>query len=408
MLREVIRERYARLFARLYTRFRNIELVEDALQDAAEKAAARWDRTPPADPAAWLYVAARNRIVDMLRAGGKVSEELPETGAPSQEIEALEAGRTLDEQLRLMCMCCHPALAERAQVLLTLKLVAGLTVDEIAAALLMKPKTVAQTLTRSKAKIARAGIPFEVADESHLAERIATIQRVLYLLFNEGYHSNSEQPGPLRVDLCVEAIRLARLLVAIERDIAESTSLLCLMLYQHSRSAARESPDGQPILLADQDRSRWDRTAIEEADRLLERVVATIHAGRGGRYAIQAAIAREHAHAASFDRSDWRQICQLYSELYLLQPDPIVLLAWLGAESYRSSPALALELIERHGLEQHLQTYRWFYSTRAELQKRTGDLSGAARDLRRAIELSKNRGELKFLQRRLGELADNS
>ncbi len=402
-LRTLVREHYSRLFASLYGQFRDIDAVEDALQDAFERAMRRWVSDRPRDPAAWLYTVARNRILDAKKKDGRTVGELPARGAPAPEIEALEEGRTLDEQLRLMCLCCHPALAERGQVMLTLRLVAGLTTEEIASALVMKPKTVGQTLTRSKTKIKLAGIPFEVPDESSLGERLGAVQKILYLLFNEGYHSNSDH-SLYRVDLCKEAIRLARILVDLRLDNRESLALLCLMLYQHSRSASRSTSDGRPILLSLQDRSLWNRTMIDEADRLYDRAISGIDSDLAGPYAFQAAIAREHAHSTSFDRSDWRRICRLYAELYLHKPDPIVLLAWLVAESYRTSASRALELMELHRLREHLSEYRWFYSTRGELRSRSGDTEGASADLRHALSLTRNPGERLFLEDRIRAL----
>ena len=399
-LRGIVREHYARIFASLYGRFRDIDVVEDALQDAFERAMRTWDDHRPHDPAAWLFTVARNRILDVKKKDGRTVGEVPERGEPSREIEALEEGRTLDEQLRLMCLCCHPALAERGQVMLTLKLVAGLSTEEIASALVMKPKTVGQTLTRSKTKIKLAGIPFDVPDESSLGERLGAVQKILYLLFNEGYHSNSDH-SLYRIDLCKEAIRLTRILVDLRLDNRESVALLCLMLYQHSRSASRSTTDGRPILLAGQDRTLWNRAMIAEADSLYDRTISGANSDIVGLYTLQAAIAREHAHSPTFEASDWPRICRIYAELYLHKPDPIVLLAWLVAESYRSSPRQALGLMGLHRLEEHLSEYRWFYSTRGELRLRSNDAAGAHGDFRRALSLTRNPGERRFLEERL-------
>lgn len=402
-LKETVKNHYSRLFASLYRQFRDIDLVEDGLQDAFERALRRWADKAPTDPAAWLYTTARNRIIDAARKSGRIVGEVPERGSAAPEIVAFEEGRTLDEQLRLICLCCHPSLSERSQVLLTLKLVAGLTTEEIAAGLVMKPKSVGQALTRSKAKIKLAGIPFAIPDESHLNDRLEAIHKILYLVYNEGYHSNSEH-SLYRVDLCREAIRLTRLLVALHQGHRETVALLCLMLFTHARARSRSTPDGQPVLLSDQNRLLWDREMISEAEGLYQDTVSAGPDSRAGPFAFQAAIAREHARAPRFDRSDWRRICGLYSELYLLRPDPIVLLAWLGAESYRSSPAQALKLMESHRLETHLEEYRWFYSTRGELRSRSGDETGARSDFEHALSLTRNPGERRFLEGRLRRL----
>ena len=402
-IRRVVKEHYSTLFSTLYSRFRDIDLVEDGLQDTFEKALVKWQDDPPRDPAAWLYIAAKNRILDILKKNNRFTNLVLEEGEYDLNIEAMEEGRVLDEQFRLMCMCCHPSLAERVQVLLTLKLVAGLTTEEIAAALVMKPKTIGQSITRAKAKIKLAGIPFKTPDQSHLTERLVVIQKILYLLFNEGYHSNSEH-SLYRIDLCKEAIRLSELLVSLHSDDNESEALLCLMLYQHSRSSARSTADGQPVLLKDQNRTLWNRKMIRRADVFINRIRINIRNNRAGPYAFQAAIAAEHAHAETFENNNWHHICWLYSELFLLKPDPIILLSWLGAESYRSSPAHALELMERHRLEQHLKDYRWFYSSRGELYSKSGETDKAVADLEHALSLTRNPGERRFLERRLKEL----
>ena len=402
-IRRVVKEHYSSLFSTLYARFRDIDLVEDGLQDTFEKALVKWSEDPPSEPAAWLYTAAKNRILDILKKSNRFPDVVPEHGAYDSSIQAMEEDRVLDEQFRLMCMCCHPALAERVQVLLTLKLVAGLAVEEIAAVLVMKPKTVGQTITRAKAKIKLAGIPFKTPNESDLFDRLAVIQKILFLLFNEGYHSNSEH-SLYRIDLCKEAIRLGELLVSLHFDGAESEALLCLMLYQHSRSSARSTVDGQPVLLKDQNRSLWNQEMIRAANIYINNIRINIQNKQAGPYAFQAAIASEYAHAETFEESNWHHICWLYSELFLLKPDPIILLSWLIAESYRSSPAHALELMERHYLEGHLKDYRWFYSSRGELHSKAGDADKAILDLEHALSITRNPGERRFLEKRIKEV----
>jgi RNA polymerase sigma-70 factor, ECF subfamily len=309
---------------------------------------------------------------------------------------------SLDEQLRLMCFCCHPALTERVQILLTLKLVGGLATDEIAAALVMKPKTVGQALTRAKEKIKRAGIPFHTPDHSHLPERIEAIRAIIYLLFNEGYHSNSEH-SLYRFDLCNEAIRLIRLLYSINRHDHDSASLLALLLFQNSRSKARSSMEGEPILLKDQNRKLWNTGMIDEACGIFDRLLKNMP-DPPGQYFFQAAIAREYAIAPSFEESNWTKICHIFAELYYLKPDPIVLLSWVTAESYRSNPETALNLMESFNLQHFLKDYRWFYSARGELQAQTGKYESAMEDIAKALALTQNPGEKRLLERRMREI----
>jgi RNA polymerase sigma-70 factor (ECF subfamily) len=401
-LREIFKDSYSNLFASLYTRFPDIDLVEDGIQDAFEKALSKWE-DPPRDPSAWLYVTAKNRILDLLKRKSREAVEFQEesSGGAVRDIEIDE----MDQQLRLMCFCCHPALAERVQILLTLKLVVGLTTEEIAAALVMKSKTVGQSLTRAKRKIAKAGIPFQTPDMLDLSARIPSIQGIIYLMFNEGYHSNSEH-SLYRVDLCNEAIRLARILCDINGPNAESSSLLALMLFQHSRSRARSDSSGEPVLLADQNRKLWDSGMIGEAGEILEGVVRGME-GPPGRYLFQAAIAQKYAVAPSFEESDWAGICRIYAEYYYSYPDPIVLLSWITAESYRSDARTALGIMAETRLESHLRDYRWFYSTRAELLAKIGEHRKAVADLEKSLSLTANPGEKRMLMRRISELSDD-
>ncbi len=377
--------------------------MEDALQDAFERALHNWSGGSPRNPRGWLYTVAKNRILDALHSRKRLGEELPETAASDSRISDLEEGRTLDDQLRLICLCCHPSLATRPQTLLTLKLVAGLTVNEIAAAFVMKPKTVGQALTRAKTKIRLAGIPYDIPDEGHLKGRLGTVRNVLYLTFNEGYHSNSDH-SLYRVDLCREAIRLARLLTAIYPGDTESVGLLALMLYQHARSPARSTSDGRPVLLEHQNRGLWNMPMIQEADGHYRRLASKRIDHSEGWYILHAAIAREHARAETFSATDWWRICTLYSELYIRKPDPVVLLAWIGAESYRTSPEAALDLMEVHHLEAHLTGYRWFYSTRAELRRRAGRSLQARSDFEKALTMTPNPGERRYLEDRIANL----
>jgi RNA polymerase sigma-70 factor (ECF subfamily) len=400
LLREIYKQSYSRLFASLYQRFNDFELVEDGIQDAFEKAMVKW-RDPPDNPAAWLYTAAKNRILDQIKRPGRDAAMFDEQFHGNSG-EYLPAEVQLDEQLRLMCFCCHPALGERVRILLTLKLVAGLTTDEIGAALVMKSKTVGQALTRAKKKIAKAGIPFKSPDLLDLSQRIPEIQKILYLMFNEGYHSNSDH-SLYRVDLCNEAIRLARILTEPPNRDYSTKPLLALMLFQHSRSKARMSPSGEPVLLKDQNRKLWNQDMIAEGRQILKELEEK-NVSTQGPYYYQAVIAREYAIPDDFSKSDWVKICLTYEKYYYAHPDPIVLLSWISAESYRSNAKNALALIERSGLERHLREYRWFYSVRAELHARIGDHTAAVADIERSLTLTGNPGERRYLHRRLREL----
>jgi RNA polymerase sigma-70 factor (ECF subfamily) len=400
LLREIYKQTYPRLFVSLYHRFNDFELVEDGIQDAFEKAMVKW-RDTPGNPAAWLYTAAKNRILDQIKRPGRSAAVFDEQ-VHGESVESFPVEVQLDEQLRLMCFCCHPALGKRVRILLTLKLVAGLTTDEIGSALVMKSKTVGQALTRAKKKIAKAGIPFKSPDRLDLSQRIPEIHKILYLMFNEGYHSNSDH-SLYRVDLCNEAIRLARILAEPQERYSSAKSLLAMMLFQHSRSKARMSPTGEPVLLKDQNRKLWNQNMISEARQTLNELEMK-DSDPQGPYYFQAVIAREYAISEDFSGSDWEKICLTYEKFYYAHPDPIVLLSWISAESYRSNAKKALALIDHSGLERHLREYRWFYSVRAELRARIGNTIAAIADLKRSLALTGNPGERRFLQRRIDEL----
>jgi len=400
------RAEFGRILASVAHRIRNLELAEEAVQDAFEVALERWPREGwPANPRAWLVTAARNRAIDVLRRAGRFDELRTQLGRElptHQEPEPFELADAAipDERLRLIFTCCHPALAPDAQVGLALRTLCGLTTEEIARAFLLAPATLAQRLVRAKRKIADAGIAYEIPPPERLAERLETVMAVVYLVFNEGYVA-TQGDTLLRVDLSQEAIRLARLLVDQLPDSAEARGLLALMLLHDSRREARTTPAGDLVLLEDQDRSRWLRPQIEEG---LGLAAAALAARPPGAYALQAAIAAEHARAPRAADTDWRAIERLYGALVRLRPGPVVELnraiAVAMADGLEAGLALVAAL-ERGG---ELDGYYLLWASEADLLRRLGRRSEAVRCYRRALELVGTAPERRYLERRLAEV----
>ncbi|MFI7549461.1 RNA polymerase sigma factor [Verrucosispora sp. WMMD703] len=390
-LANVYRAEYGRCVATLARLLGDIHLAEEAVQDAFTTALQKWQTLPP-NPGAWIVTTARNRAVDRLRRETTREARHAEALLLHQPDEPQEVGPVRDDQLRLIFTCCHPALAPDARTALTLRLLGGLDVPEIARAYLIQEATVAQRIVRAKKKIRDAGIPYRVPAEHELPDRLPPVLTVLYLMFNEGYTSTA---GPLiRTDLCTEAIRLARELAALMPDEPEVLGLLALLLLTEARRPARLGPTGELVPLADQDRSLWDRDLIAEGHDLVRRC---LRRNRPGPYQIQAAISAVHTDGAA---TDWPQVLALYDQLLALAPTPIVALNRAVAVAEVHGPAVALAALA----DIDLPGYHRLPATRAELLARLGRDTEARAAYHEAMALATNQTERAFLQRRHTEL----
>ncbi len=393
-----------RVLATLIRLVGDFDMAEEALHDAFIAAVEQWPRDGvPNNPSAWLVSTGRFKAIDRIRRRSRFDVSLEDVAEQIEAIAAPEvmsgAAHVEDDRLRLIFTCCHPALAPDAQVALTLREVCGLTTEEIAHAHLTGASTVAQRIVRAKAKIRDARIPYEVPGRSELAERLDGVLRVIYLVFNEGYLASSGQ-SLTRQSLTAEAIRLGRLLVQLLPE-PEAVGLLALMLLHESRHAARATAAGEIVLLGEQDRALWNRPQICEAIALVESALAS----RGfGRYTLQAAIAAVHAEAAFAEATDWVQIVGLYDELLRVDASPVVELNRAVALAMRDGPAAGLAVIDRIFGRGDLADYHLAHSARADLCRRLGDRNEARKSYMRALELTRQPSELRFLERRLVEL----
>jgi RNA polymerase sigma-70 factor, ECF subfamily len=399
----IYRAESRRVLATLIRLLGDFDIAEEALHDAFIAAVEQWPvEGIPQNPRAWLVSTGRFKAIDKIRRLARFDTSLEDVAEKIEAVAAPEAGENEgveDDRLRLIFTCCHPALAPDGQVALTLREVCGLTTEEIARAHLSTPATVAQRIVRAKNKIRDARIPYEIPGRSELPGRLESVLRVVYLVFNEGYLASSGDTLT-RHDLSGEGVRLGRLLVELLPE-PEAVGLLALMLLHESRRAARASPTGELILLADQDRSLWNREQIDDAIKLVEAALAS----RGfGSYTVQAAIAAVHAEAPSAEATDWAQIVALYDVLLRTDPSPIVELNRAVALAMRDGPGAGLAEVDAILARGELDAYYLAHSVRADLCRRLGNRAEARVSYKRALELTQQGSERRFLEGRLLEV----
>ena len=397
-IEQVFRAEHGRSVAVLVRVFGDIDVAEEAVQDAFTTALQRWPRDGlPPSPAGWIITTARNRAIDRLRREASRRDRHAQAALLQAEADPTEEGPVRDERLRLIFTCCHPALAPAVRVALTLRLLGGLSTAEIARAFLVAEPTMAQRLVRAKGKIRDAGIPYRVPKEADLPDRLRAVLAVIYLIYNEGHVASSGDRLD-RADLGVEAIRLGRLLAELMPDEPEAHGLLALMLLLESRRPARSVAGGELVLLADQDRRRWDRDLVAEGQAIVR---ACLRRNDPGPYQIQAAINAVHSDAASVEATDWRQIVQLYDQLLAIAPTPVVALNRAVAVAEVEGPEAGLALVDALDLD----GYHLFHAIRADLLRRLGRVGEAASAYAAAIERTDNAAERDYLRRRYEELS---
>jgi RNA polymerase sigma-70 factor, ECF subfamily len=401
---ELYRAESRRVLATLIRLLGDFDLAEEALQDAFAAAVERWPRDGvPDNPRAWLVSAGRFKAIDKMRRRARfdasVDEIVHQIETDNAASAVLDDGELEDDRLRLVFTCCHPALAPDAQVALTLREVCGLTTEAIASAFLTAPPTLAQRIVRAKNKIRNARIPYQVPTRLELPERLDSVLRVIYLVFNEGYAASSGA-ALTRHDISTEAIRLGRLLLELLPE-PEVMGLVALMLLHESRRDARSAANGDTVLLEDQDRTRWNRALITEGVALVEQALAS---RRIGPYTLQAAISAVHAEAPTAAATDWAQIVGLYDVLARIEPSPVIALNRAVAIAMRDGPAAGLALIDTILATGELADYRLAHAARADLCRRLGRVAEAREAYQRALELTHSEPERRFIERRLSEL----
>ncbi|MDF9814748.1 RNA polymerase sigma factor [Streptomyces sp. SPB162] len=399
----------ARLIAGLVRLVRDVGLAEELAQDALVAALEQWPGSGvPENPGAWLMATAKHRAIDLLRRKERLARKIDVLGhelenaghGPPADAEAVLDGDIEDDLLRLVFIACHPVLSTEARVALTLRLLGGLKTEEIARAFLVPESTVAQRIVRAKKALADAGVPFEVPAGPELADRLSSVLEVIYLVFNEGYAATAGD-DLMRPALCAEALRLGRVLAALMPKEPEAHGLVALMEIQSSRSAARTGPAGEPVLLLDQDRSRWDLLLIRRGFAALERAAAL--GGRPGPYVLQGAIAAGHARARTAEETDWRTIAGLYEQLAARAPSPVVELNRAVALAMAYGPATGLELVDTLTSEPSLAGYHLLPTVRGDLLARLGRYEEAGQEFTRAASLTRNARERTLLERRVAE-----
>ena len=407
MIEDVHRREWASLVASLARRF-GLDVAEEAASEAFLAAVEHWRGGVPANPGGWLMTTASRKAIDRVRRDGRREQKyaaaavlgttyLTEDSAMREPGEEEHGSALDDDRLRLMFTCCHPALSPGARVSLTLRLVGGLTVEQIARGLLQSEAAVAQRITRAKAKIASAHIPYRVPEAAELPERVDAVLSVLYLIFNEGYLPGGDQP--LRPDLTAEGVRLARLLGALLPQSHEASGLLALMLLSEARRSSRISADGELVTLAEQDRGSWDRVLIDEGHAIVRGLIAS--GEPPGRYQLEAAISAVHTYAGDVRDTDWEQLSKLYDHLFAVLPTPVVALNRAVVRAELDGPAVALAEVER--LE--LADYHAWQVVRADLLRRLGRSAEARSAYDAAISLAVNPAEIRHLQRRRASVA---
>lgn len=403
-IEQIFHEASRKIFASLARTLRDLDMAEDAMQEAFASATAQWPSEGiPENPVAWLVTAGRYKAVDTIRRREKLKKISADVAQRMSQVAGANACRAAaeieDDRLRLIFTCCHPAIDLKVQVPLTLREVCGLTTDEIARAFLTTPATMAQRIVRGKAKIRNAAIPFVIPGIADLSERLSSVLTVIYLIFNEGYSASSGD-SITRADLSSEAIRLCRLVLELLED-AEVMGLLALMLLHESRRETRQTSEGEIVLLENQDRSRWDRGLIAEGQRLIERSLAS---RRFGFYTIQAAISAVHAEAATAGETDWNQIVSLYDVLLRIEPSSVIELNRAVAVAMRDGSESGLKIIEAILDRGDLVSYSLAHSARGELLRRVGRTPDAIEAIEKAVALTQQASEKRFLAEKLREL----